>query len=118
MNQTSVSLLDRLKRAAPDASDWGRLQDVYLPLVRLWLGRIPGLAGDADDLAQEVFIVVVRELPRFERRRLGSFRNWLRQVTVNKVGSGWQVSDIGPKTGTHTSADPIGPLDPGPPPGR
>lgn len=42
----------------------------------------------------------------------------LLQVTVNKVGSGWQVSDIGPKTGTHTSADPIGPLDPGPPPGR
>lgn len=42
----------------------------------------------------------------------------LLQVTVNKVGSGWQVSDIGPKTGTHTSADPIGSLDPGPPPGR
>ncbi|MFV8319292.1 hypothetical protein [Mycobacterium sp. 23] len=42
----------------------------------------------------------------------------LLQVTVNKAGSGWQVSDIGPKTGSHASADPIGPLDPGPPPGR
>ncbi|MCV7078909.1 hypothetical protein [Mycobacterium szulgai] len=25
----------------------------------------------------------------------------LLQVTVNKVGDGWQVSDIGPKTGSH-----------------
>ncbi|WP_082958969.1 hypothetical protein, partial [Mycobacterium sp. E3198] len=25
----------------------------------------------------------------------------LLQVTVNKVGNGWQVSDIGPKTGSH-----------------
>ncbi len=42
----------------------------------------------------------------------------LLQVTVNKVGERWQVSDIGPKTGSHTSADPMGPLDPGPIPGR
>jgi Mce-associated membrane protein len=42
----------------------------------------------------------------------------LLQVTVNKVGSGWQVSDIGPKTGSHVGTDPVGPLDPGPVPGR
>ncbi|MDP7725636.1 hypothetical protein [Mycobacterium sp. TY814] len=42
----------------------------------------------------------------------------LLQVTVNKVGDHWQVSDIGPKTGSHAGADPIGPLNPGPPPGR
>jgi RNA polymerase sigma-70 factor (ECF subfamily) len=82
---TSVSLLDRLKVARPDASDWGRLQDIYLPLITRWLRRIPGLGDEADDLAQEVFVVMVRELPRFERQREGSFRAWLRQVTVNKV---------------------------------
>jgi RNA polymerase sigma-70 factor, ECF subfamily len=32
-------------------------------------------------------VVVVRELPRFERRREGSFRPWLRQVTVNQARS-------------------------------
>jgi len=82
---TSVSLLDRLKGAPPDASDWGRLRDIYLPLIARWLRRIPGLGDEADDLAQEVFVVMVRELPRFERQREGSFRAWLRQVTVNKV---------------------------------
>ncbi len=85
MASTSVSLLDRLKVARPDASDWGRLQDIYLPLITRWLRRIPGLGDETDDLAQEVFVVMVRELPRFERQREGSFRVWLRQVAVNKV---------------------------------
>jgi hypothetical protein len=31
VNPTSVSLLDRLKAAGPDASDWSRLHEVYLP---------------------------------------------------------------------------------------
>ena len=46
---------------------------------------MPGLGDEAGDLAQDVFIVVVRELPRFERRREGSFRAWLRKVTVNQA---------------------------------
>jgi RNA polymerase sigma-70 factor (ECF subfamily) len=85
MNTTSVSLLDRLKAARPDASDWNRLQAIYLPLISRWLGRVPGLGVEADDLAQEVFVVMIRELPRFERQREGSFRAWLRKVTVNKA---------------------------------
>jgi RNA polymerase sigma-70 factor, ECF subfamily len=82
---TSVSLLDRLKAAGPDASDWNRLHAVYLPLIERWLGRVPGLGAESADLAQEVLVVVFREIPRFERQREGSFRAWLRQVTVNKV---------------------------------
>jgi RNA polymerase sigma-70 factor, ECF subfamily len=82
---TSVSLLDRLKAAGPDASDWNRLHGVYLPLIERWLGRVPGLGAESADLAQEVLVVVFRELPRFERQRQGSFRAWLRQVTVNRI---------------------------------
>jgi RNA polymerase sigma-70 factor (ECF subfamily) len=85
MNPTSLSLLDRLKVARPDASDWSRLQGVYLPLIQRWLGRVPGLGDESADLAQEVLIVVFREVRRFDRRREGSFRAWLRRVTVNKI---------------------------------
>lgn len=85
MNTTSVSLLDRLRVARPDDGDWRRMHDIYLPLIRRWLGRVPGVQDEAADLAQEVLIVVVRELPWFERRREGSFRAWLRQVTVNRL---------------------------------
>jgi RNA polymerase sigma-70 factor (ECF subfamily) len=85
MNTTSLSLLERLKQASPNAPEWQRLQDLYLPLIRFWLAQAPGLGSEADDLSQEVFLVVVRELPAFERCRDGSFRAWLRQITVNRV---------------------------------
>jgi RNA polymerase sigma-70 factor (ECF subfamily) len=85
VSPTSFSLLDRLKVAGPDASDWNRLQGIYLPLIERWLGRVPGLGDESADLAQEVLVVVFREVPRFERQREGSFRAWLRKVTVNKV---------------------------------
>jgi RNA polymerase sigma-70 factor (ECF subfamily) len=84
-NPTSVSLLDWLKVARPDASDWNRLQGIYLPLIQRWLGRVPGLGDESADLAQEVLIIVFREVPRFDRRREGSFRAWLRRVTVNRI---------------------------------
>jgi RNA polymerase sigma-70 factor (ECF subfamily) len=85
VSPTSFSLLDRLKVAGPEASDWNRLQGIYLPLIEGWLRRVPGLGDESADLAQEVLVVVFREVPRFERQREGSFRAWLRKVTVNKV---------------------------------
>jgi RNA polymerase sigma-70 factor (ECF subfamily) len=97
-------LLDRLKAARPDASDWERLQGIYLPLIRRWLGRVPGLGDEAGDLAQEVFLVVVRELPRFERRREGSFRAWLRKVTVNKARGHWRRRRRWPAVGLGPAA--------------
>lgn len=81
---TSLSLLERLRRQ-PDEPAWGRLHAIYLPLIQCWLARVPGLKDEASDLAQEVFLVVVRELPAFERQREGSFRAWLRRVTVNRA---------------------------------
>jgi DNA-directed RNA polymerase specialized sigma24 family protein len=74
VNQTSVSLLDRLRAAQADDPDWLRIEEIYRPLIRRWLGRVPGLGDDSADLTQEVFLVMVREIPTFERRREGSFR--------------------------------------------
>jgi RNA polymerase sigma-70 factor (ECF subfamily) len=85
MNTTSLGLLERLKRAPPGAADWRKLQDMYGPLVRSWLARVPGIGDEADDLAQEVLVVLMRELANFVRIRDGSFRAWLRQITVNRI---------------------------------
>lgn len=87
MQTTSVSLLERLRQAKPDAPEWRCLHDVYLPVIRGWLEHVPGLRDEADDLSQEVLVVLARELPTFERRRHGSFRAWLRQITVNRIRS-------------------------------
>ena len=117
MNPTSLSLLDRLKAARPESSDWNRLQGVYLPLIQRWLGRVPGLGDESADLAQEVLVVVFREVPRFDRRREGSFRAWLRQVTVNKVRNYQRQRRRRPEVGLDPAigflerlSDPNGPL--------
>ncbi len=85
VTSTPVSLLNRLKSAQPDAAEWRHLHEIYLPLIHTWLERVPALEDEFADLAQEVMLILVRELPRFERAREGSFRTWLRRVTVNRV---------------------------------
>lgn len=82
MNDTSVSLLERIRHSGADAS-WTRLVDVYAPMIRRWLGQAGIASVDVDDIAQEVLVVVLAKLPQFDRQRTGSFRNWLRKVTLN-----------------------------------
>ncbi len=82
MPETSVSLLERL-RERPGEEDWQRLVELYTPLIRSWLRRHAPFLRDADDVVQDVLTVVVRRLPGFEHRRPGSFRRWLRTITVN-----------------------------------
>ncbi len=90
MAETSVSLLERL-RVSPDDVSWRRFVDLYVPLIRGWLRRYSIKEEDAEDLAQEVMAVVVRELPRFQHsERPGAFRSWLRIVTVNKLRALWR----------------------------
>jgi DNA-directed RNA polymerase specialized sigma24 family protein len=89
MNTTSLGLLQRLKQSPADESGWRRLHDLYLPLIRTWLAVIPD-HHEGEDLAQEVMLVLLRELPSFERRRHGSFRSWLRKITINRIRASWQ----------------------------
>lgn len=84
--ETSASLLERL-RTSPDEAAWRRLDDLYRPLIRRWLLRDHSLREEADDIVQEVMSVLVRELPRFQRRRSGSFRRWLRTITAHRLGA-------------------------------
>lgn len=103
MSATSLSLLDRLRRD-PSEADWSRLHSIYRPLVRAWLARMPGLRDECDDVAQEVLLVVVREVPRFERRREGSFRAWLRRITANRVREFWRRRARQPRVASADAA--------------
>ena len=84
MQTTSVSLLERLANSGEDA-DWQKLLTIYRPFIEKVVKGYPVLASQADDIAQEVAMVLMRELPVFQRQRNGSFRNWLRLVTVNRL---------------------------------
>ncbi len=58
---------------------------MYQPFIEKLVAGYPTLASHADDVTQEVMLVLMRELPVFQRQRTGSFRTWLRQVTVNQL---------------------------------
>ena len=81
---TSVSLLERLT-GAPTDYDWRRLDDLYRPLLRAWMARAGVAASDADDLVQDVLLVVFRKVAGFEWRGQGAFRAWLRTILANRV---------------------------------
>lgn len=81
MNDTSVSLLEQIRHSGGDGS-WTRLIGVYGPMIRRWLGQAGIATADIDDITQEVLVVVLAKLPQFDRQRTGSFRNWLRKVTL------------------------------------
>lgn len=82
MPDTSISLLERIRGSGADVS-WARLVEAYGPMIRRWLGQAGMAEADVDDIAQEVLLVVMAKLPEFDRQRTGSFRNWLRKVTLN-----------------------------------
>jgi RNA polymerase sigma-70 factor (ECF subfamily) len=89
--ETSISLLERL-RLGPDPGAWQRLVDLYTPLIRNWLGRYGVSATDLDDVMQEVFGTLIRELPEFRHDlRRGAFRRWLRAIAINRLRNFWRA---------------------------
>jgi len=96
MLETSLSLLDGLRDQADDAA-WRRLVDLYAPLIRAWLMRRAVQPQDAEDIAQEVMVVVMRKIPEFDRvSRTGAFRRWLLLITTNCLRDFWRARRIRP----------------------
>jgi len=66
--------------------DFDAVYDAWFHEVVRWIGALSGLTGDADDLAQEVFLVVRRKLPEFDGANLPA---WLYRITARTV-SDWR----------------------------
>lgn len=80
----SRSLLERVKRAEPEA--WDRLVTLYAPLVFHWCRSWGLREQDAADIFQEVFQSVAVHIGGFRKERAGdTFRGWLRTITRNKI---------------------------------
>jgi RNA polymerase sigma-70 factor (ECF subfamily) len=96
MNETSVSLLERL-RQEPDEKSWQQLVELYTPLIHAWLSRQEVQLADRHDLVQEVLAIVVRKLPGFEHnQRTGAFRHWLRTITARCLKDFWRAQRLRP----------------------
>ncbi len=84
MERTSLTLLGRLQQDGAD-DDWQLFVALYRPFISRFIRLDRTLAADAEDICQEVLAKAAEHLPKFERRREGSFRNWLKTITVNQV---------------------------------
>lgn len=81
---TSLTLLERAR--ANDPAAWGRLVQLYTPLIRFWCRRAGVPEQDADDVCQEVILGAAGGLATFRRDRPGdTFRGWLRGITRNQA---------------------------------
>ena len=84
MQETSLSLIQRLAADGNDA-DWQKMLAIYRPFVFQRVSTYPLLVDQAEDIVQETVMVLMRELPTFERQRTGSFRAWLRGIILNQL---------------------------------
>jgi len=83
MNTTPISLLERLRQPV-DQDAWSRFVDLYTPLIYTWARQVGLQLSDAADLVQDVFALLVEKMPGFAYDQHGSFRAWLKTVTLNK----------------------------------
>jgi RNA polymerase sigma-70 factor (ECF subfamily) len=87
MTVTPVSLLERL-RQPHDPQAWNRFIELYTPLIWTWARQVGLQETDAADLVQDVFTLLLQKMPQFVYDRQGSFRAWLKTVTLNQ----WRAS--------------------------
>jgi RNA polymerase sigma-70 factor (ECF subfamily) len=92
METTPVSLLERL-RDRTDQAAWTRFVFLYSPLFYLWARRLGAIGSDADDLVQDVFTALVRDLPRFQYDPGQRFRGWLWRIVRNKAKDRQRIAD-------------------------
>jgi RNA polymerase sigma-70 factor (ECF subfamily) len=90
MDDTPKSLLQRVRNGSTNA-DWKRLTDLYTPFLRR-IVQDSGLSdADREDLLQDVFTVVVREIGAFvHNEQRGAFRRWLRTIAMNRLRGLWR----------------------------
>ena len=81
--ETSNTWLQSIQGGDPQATGWNLLLASYGPFVRKILIHYGLEDSHADDVVQNVMAIVVKKLPEFERQRAGSFRTWLRAITLN-----------------------------------
>ena len=86
---TRPSLLQHAQDGKSEA--WQKLVDLYQPLITRWLRKNRIAEFDAADISQEVLLTVTQQIASFEHNgRVGAFRSWLRQITVNRCREHWQ----------------------------
>jgi len=73
----------RQARPGPVGYDMREVYREHAPQVSRWAARLGGPGTDVDDVVQEVFVRVFKNLPHF--RGEAALSTWLFQVTANEI---------------------------------
>lgn len=84
VDTTKPDLLDRARSEAAEA--WEEIVIQYSPLIYHWARHMDLQPADAANVVQETFQSVFNHLKAYEPQSgKGSFRKWLKTITVNKA---------------------------------
>ena len=84
-SQTSLTLMDLLRRYPKDAGAWDRFVRRYRPKIYGWC-RDRGLQeADAEDVAQDVIAILTRKMASFRYDPSRRFHAWLKTITYHAL---------------------------------
>lgn len=82
---TSLGLLEKLQSEQFDQNAWEEFVRRYARVLRDWARRWGIQGSDAEDLAQEVMLKLVRQMRDFRYDPTQSFRGWLKTVAYRTL---------------------------------
>lgn len=80
---TSLSLLETIRREPENSRAWRTFVDRYEPRIRIWCRAWHLQSSDADDVVQDVLVRLFASFHKFRYDPTRSFRSWLRTVTLH-----------------------------------
>lgn len=85
--ETSLSLLKRLQ-LGEDGQDWVAFCELYHPLLMNWCKRQVGNIEDTEDVVQNVFMDIFRNIKYFKHEgKPGTLRAYLKRILRSKVSN-------------------------------
>ena len=82
-DDTSLTLMLRLQKNPADGEAWSEFVQHYQPMIRAWCLKWGSQNSDADDVAQDVLVRLLKAMSKFRYDHARSFRAWLKAVTHN-----------------------------------
>ena len=85
VDDTSVTLMERLQKFPADPQAWDEFVERYRPMIRAWCLKWHLQDSDADDVVQDVLVKLVAAIRKFQYDPARSFRAWLKTVTQHAL---------------------------------
>lgn len=105
MQNTPVTLLQQLC-AGSDPQAWSRFVELFAPLVFHWARRFGLQEADAEETVQDVFLILLSRMSKFEYDPARSFRAWLSTLTRHEA-----LRRLGDRTTSTPVEDAAAPTD-------